>query len=370
LANRYKLAVLGRIILRNLVIISVLVCTLLFSLLAVGAQQTKEATEKNPPVTFEELKKIIQEIDKRIAAVRERRNVLTVLDTLRALEAEYTAKGAAARSAIAARILTFAPEVGNYDEALRYADLAYGTTAMGRRASAEELKGYRPVDALNALARAAAAAQVVMINEAHHVPQHRAFALELLKKLRQDGFTHFASETLYETDTQLNARGYPTGQTGYYTIEQTEMSEHSAREFEHPLYQVVLAQGLVSRATVFQNARGEFWMQEKGRHDVTLFHPRSRPFNRAAGGRPDWLRLGGSRGPYQLPKKICGAARRCLVRARAAREGADAIPIDQLEILAERPAAILMLPAGEFIIEVQDTEGKSFTNFRIKQGRP
>lgn len=445
---------------RNLVINSGLICMLLFILLAVSGQQTKETTEKNPPLTFEELRKIVQEIDKRALAVRERGNVLTLLDALRSWEAEYAARGAAARSAIAARILTVAPEVGNYAEALRYADLAYGATAMGRLATADELEGYKPVDALEEMARAAAGVQVVMINEAHHVPQHRAFTLALLKMLRRSGFTHFATETLYETDNQLNARGYPTAQTGYYTgepvyaelirtalklgfrvvayevqgaknsderergqarnlierilknapqakilvhagyahidekgadrvgaatmaqrfreatgidpltIEQTEMSERGAREFEHPLYRDVVARGLVSRPTVFRNARGEYWMQESGRHDVTLFHRRSRPLNREAGGRPDWLRLGGSRSPYRLPKNVCGIAPRCLARARSAREGADAIPIDQLEVLAERPASALMLPAGEFLIEVQDPEGKPITSFRVRNVKP
>ena len=108
-------------------------------------------------------------------------------------------------------------------------------------------------------------------------------------------------------------------------------------------------------------------MQERGRHDVTLFHPRSRPLNREAGGRPDLLLLGGSRSPYRLPKQVCVTAPRCLVRARSAREGADAIPIDQLEVLAERPATALMLPAGEFIIEVQDPEGKPLTTFRVRK---
>jgi hypothetical protein len=296
-----------------------------------------------------------------------------------------------------------------------------------------------------------------MINEAHHVPQHRAFTITLLKTLRRSGFTHFATETLYETDTGLSARGYPTAQSGYYTgepvyaelirtaiklgfrvvayevqgaknsderergqarnlierilkdapqakilvhagyahidekgadrvgaatmaqrfkeatgidpftIEQTEMSERGAREYEHPLYRDVVARGWVLRPAVFRNTRGEFWMQERGRHDATLFHPRSRPLNGEAGGRPDWLRLGGSRGPYRLPKQVCGAAPRCMVRARSAREGADAIPIDQLEVLAERPAAALMLPAGEFIIEVEDPEGKPLTNFRVRR---
>jgi hypothetical protein len=450
---------------RNLLINSGLVCALCFSLLAVNGRQTRETAdknpaEKNPQLTFEELRKVVQEIDKRALGVRERGNVLTLLDAFRSWEDEYAARGAAARSAIAARILTVAPEVGNYAEALRYADLAYGVTAMGRLATADELEGYKPVDALQPLARAAAGVQVVMINEAHHVPQHRAFTITLLKMLRRSGFTHFATETLYETDTKLNARGYPTAQTGYYTgepvyaelirsainlgfrvvayepqgaknsderergqarnlierilkddpqakilvhagyghidekgadrvgavtmaqrfrettgidpltIEQTEMSERSAREFEHPLYREVVARGLISRPTVFRNARGDFWMQDRGRQDVTLFHPRSRPLNREAGGRPDWLRLGGSRSPYRLPKHVCGAAPRCLVRARSSREGADAIPIDQLEVLAERPATALMLPAGEFIIEVEDPGGKPIKSFRVRKERP
>jgi hypothetical protein len=152
-----------------------------------------------------------------------------------------------------------------------------------------------------------------------------------------------------------------------FTIEQTEMSEHSAREFEHPLYQYVTEKGLAARPVVFQNERGELWTQERGRHDVTLFHPRTRLLSGDAGGRPDWLRQGGSRGPYRLPKNVCGAEPRCLVRARAANESEGATPLDQLEVLAKRPAPALMLPAGEFVIEIQDPEGKPVKNFRIRK---
>ena len=68
--------------------------------------------------------------------------------------------------------------------------------------------------------------------------------------------------------------------------------------------------------------------------------------------------------------RFAESAPRCLARARSAREGADAIPIDQLEVLAEDPAPALMLPAGEFIIEVQDPEGKPLTNFRVRKEKP
>ena len=152
-----------------------------------------------------------------------------------------------------------------------------------------------------------------------------------------------------------------------FTIDQTEMSEHSAPEFEHPLYQFVQERRLVSRPTVFQNARGELWTLEKGWHDVTLFHPRTllRPED---GGRPDWLRLGGIRGPYRLPVNICGTESRCLVRARVANESTDASPVDQLELRGQR-SPTLMLPDGDFIIEVESPDGRSITTFRVNKVR-
>jgi len=44
-------------------IISEIIFTLLLSILAAEPQQTRDSAEKNPPVTFEELRKIVQEID-------------------------------------------------------------------------------------------------------------------------------------------------------------------------------------------------------------------------------------------------------------------------------------------------------------------
>src|ERR1700722_12070140 len=65
----------------------------------------------------------------------------------------------------------------------------------------------------------AANTRIVMINEAHHVPQHRAFAIQLLKHLRKKGFRYFAAETLAMYDHDLQTRGYPTNASGYYTAE-------------------------------------------------------------------------------------------------------------------------------------------------------
>lgn len=50
------------------------------------------------------------------------------------------------------------------------------------------------VDAVDGLARLARDHRVVFINEAHHMPLHRAFTQRLLVRLRELGFTHFAAE--------------------------------------------------------------------------------------------------------------------------------------------------------------------------------
>jgi len=61
--------------------------------------------------------------------------------------------------------------------------------------------------------------KAVFFNEAHSAPISRTLTIELLAKLREQGFNYFAAETLYETDKDLNSRRYPTANTGFYTNE-------------------------------------------------------------------------------------------------------------------------------------------------------
>lgn len=62
--------------------------------------------------------------------------------------------------------------------------------------------------------------QVVMLNELHWMPEHRILARKLLKLLREKGFTYLAVEALSTTqDPDLNRRGFPIYETGYYVNE-------------------------------------------------------------------------------------------------------------------------------------------------------
>lgn len=60
-------------------------------------------------------------------------------------------------------------------------------------------------------------AQITIINEAHHLPQHRTFTKSLLKGLYRNGYRYLGLETL--TDTLVNIRKYPTTESGYYIKE-------------------------------------------------------------------------------------------------------------------------------------------------------
>lgn len=79
------------------------------------------------------------------------------------------------------------------------------------------LEGLRSEDAVKAIVAAARGKRAVLLNEAHHIPMHRAFAQKLAGELRKAGFTHLAAETFYPS-VAANPK-YTTDQTGYYTRE-------------------------------------------------------------------------------------------------------------------------------------------------------
>lgn len=60
-------------------------------------------------------------------------------------------------------------------------------------------------------------AQILIINEAHHIPQHRVFTKSLLQDLYSNGYRYLGLETLM--DTGINRRKFPVIASGYYTQE-------------------------------------------------------------------------------------------------------------------------------------------------------
>lgn len=87
----------------------------------------------------------------------------------------------------------------------------------------ESLKEFKPKNAITTISELAKNKQLVMINEAHHRPEHRVFTTQLLKELHKEGFSYIALEGLNTKDSLLQKRGYPNNKSGIY-IQNTSYS--------------------------------------------------------------------------------------------------------------------------------------------------
>lgn len=59
--------------------------------------------------------------------------------------------------------------------------------------------------------------EIIIINEAHHIPKHRTFTQSLLQGLYENGYRYVGLEALF--DTNINAKKCLTVESGYYTQE-------------------------------------------------------------------------------------------------------------------------------------------------------
>jgi hypothetical protein len=156
----------------------------------------------------------------------ESNNYLGPLLELRAREAEYLASPRL-RSGYLQYMSYLTGWVGEYEESYRYEETFLADIepqSRLRKNFAKELDsspidGYSPRKALDAVASVADRQQVIIINEEHRTPLHRAFTLRLLPLLYARGFRYLAVEDLDETDAGLNSRGYPVQRSGTYVAD-------------------------------------------------------------------------------------------------------------------------------------------------------
>ncbi|OOG38146.1 hypothetical protein [Rhodanobacter sp. C05] len=298
--------------------------------------------------------------------------------------------------------------------------------------------------------------RAIFFNEAHNIPLTRTLTVQLLGKLRAEGFNYFAAETLYQTDTGLQARGYPIKDSGFYTeepicaemvrtalklgfkviayealsnatgdareaeqarniykqvfkqdpnarlvvdagyahiqesgvylggssmaehlhklsgidpltVEQTMLYPHQSGDDDHPYYTAVTRELKPNLPIVFMDKTGKPWSLRQG-YDVSVFFPPQEMQH----GRPTWLSLDGLRVPYFVSGDRCGRSYPCLVEARYADEGDDAIPADlialdpvPLNAVADdrirfhqgEPASDLYLRPGKYRLTYSDQDG-------------
>ena len=112
--------------------------------------------------------------------------------------------------------------IGDYSSALAYEHMANDTPVSDVEnrqifKSIQALKNIKNVDARRFISFIAPNYRVIMLNEAHCKPLHRAFAISLLNELHKRGFQYLAMEMLNPGPTgELDKLTY---QTGHYTTE-------------------------------------------------------------------------------------------------------------------------------------------------------
>jgi len=117
-------------------------------------------------------------------------------------------------------------QLSQYAAFLGDEETALGSVAQARRPDAPlpDLTGAYASDALEAIVEAAADRRIVILNEAHNHSRHRAFAAQVMRRLRPLGFDWFAAEAFAPLQPEPTPRigdyrpGMPFLQTyGYYT---------------------------------------------------------------------------------------------------------------------------------------------------------
>jgi hypothetical protein len=166
------------------------------------------------------------------------------------------------------------------------------------------------------------------------------------------------------------------------SIEQTIMIPHQEHAMDHPDYGPIIQALHPAQPIVFIDKHARPWSLRPG-YDVSVVFPDAHFVH----GRPTWLALWGARVPYAVNGAVCHNQWPCMVAARYAGEGDDAIPadrmvldpvslmtIDDIEVTSGNysvPTGQLYLrPGHRYRITVSNGEGKNIGGTTIEVGEP
>jgi tetratricopeptide (TPR) repeat protein len=177
---------------------------LVFNPVPIAAQQSAASDEELPvPILFYREKMV-------------KGDYLGAVAELKRREAEY--RNSQFKDMFLQVMSVLASQLGNYNEAYSYFDEFTRTFRKPEPdITASPLDKYAPRKALEIIDSVAERQQVVMINEEHDTPLHRAFTARLLPILYKKGFRYFAAETIL--DDEINRRGYPILKSGFYSAD-------------------------------------------------------------------------------------------------------------------------------------------------------
>lgn len=109
------------------------------------------------------------------------------------------------------------------------------------------------------------------------------------------------------------------------SVEQTILIPHLNPALSHPDYRAIIAASAPTEPIVFVDKDGKPWSLRSG-YDVSVIFPQEHFVH----GRPTWAGLWGARVSYAVNGNVCQRHWPCMVAARYANEGDDAIPADRM----------------------------------------
>ncbi len=137
------------------------------------------------------------------------------------------------------------------------------------------------------------------------------------------------------------------------SIEQTMMIEHARVGDDHPFYRSAIAAAHPNAPFVYENESGNYWTLKPNRYDVSVFFP---PETRIY-ERPDWLSLGDARRAEPVSGADCLDTFPCLLEARYAAEGDDAVAADRIVFEGAARSRLYLFP-GSYRLSAFDRNGK------------
>lgn len=113
--------------------------------------------------------------------------------------------------------------IGNHNSAIESWDIQFNKKKDPiSTAKAGSFKQFRSETAISYILKKATKHQVTIVNEAHHIAQHRVFTTQLLEGLYKQGYRHLGLESFPTTpyaNAHLEENGYPTIRQGGFTVE-------------------------------------------------------------------------------------------------------------------------------------------------------
>jgi hypothetical protein len=116
-------------------------------------------------------------------------------------------------------ILQFIATLYSYTGQHLHALQTWDTAFSSQQSKTYQLQDMHATSAVKYVVKQAKKHNLVLINEAHHIAQHRVFTHELLKPLWDTGFKYLAVEALTLAGEELIAKGWVTEESGEYTYE-------------------------------------------------------------------------------------------------------------------------------------------------------